>query len=104
MQKIVEWGGLWTTSIPINNNPNLWNILSHNCSTNFWRAAINEDGWITSCHTIESVRSHNLTHQHILSNGFHAEVENSNQETENGINTDIINICHRYRIYNNSTL
>ena len=60
--------------MPVNNNPNLWNVLSHNCPTDSWHVAINEDGWIASCHTIEAERSHTITHQQILSNGFDVEI------------------------------
>ena len=87
MEVVAEWGGLWTTSMAVNNNPNLWNVLAYNCTTDSWCAALNEHGWLASCHTIEAEKSHNIVHQQILPNGFHAEISGkySNVEiTDNG--------------------
>ncbi len=93
MERIAEWGGFWTTSMPVNNNSNLWNVLSYNCSTDSWRAAVNEDGWVASCHTVEAEKSHNITHQQILSNGFDAEI------SEKYVNVDSIEKGNKFSKY-----
>jgi hypothetical protein len=69
MDLVSEWGGLWTTSMPISTCPHLWNVLSYGCNIDKWRVALHENGYLASSYTAETP-NHTIIHQQLLSNGF----------------------------------
>jgi hypothetical protein len=69
MNKVLQWGGLWTTAMASHNSPQLWQLLSYNCSPNHWRAAMNDEDIIISSHTLKTDNA-KLVYQRILTCGF----------------------------------
>jgi hypothetical protein len=73
MMQVQEWGGLWTTAIPVHHNPHLWNILSYNCESNNWKAAVNEYGIVAASRTLIVEETSRFVKQQVISNGFNAQ-------------------------------
>jgi len=67
--QIHQWGGFLTSSIAINRISWLWNVLTYNLNVNHWRIAT-KDPIIASTHRLISIRTHTLSNQQILTNGF----------------------------------
>ena len=70
LQKIHEWGGKFTSSIPSGTLSWLWESLSYNVPPNSWRAAI-KNQWIASSHTITVDDS--FVRQQVITNAFKCE-------------------------------
>jgi hypothetical protein len=75
MLQVIEWGGTWTTAMPINANASLWNLLSYNNADDTWRAAVDEYGRVASSSTMIVEESGKIVHKQVLSCAFNA-VEN----------------------------
>jgi hypothetical protein len=69
MKEIQQWGGGATFSIPSNNNPWLWEVLSINVPPNHSRSAINGDGYIASSHTLYDQKG-KIIYQQIVTDAF----------------------------------
>ncbi len=63
---------MWTTSIPSNADPILWNTLSYNCAPNTWKAALNIYGIVASSHTIVVEETKKFVKQQVLTNALDA--------------------------------
>ena len=88
MMEIQQWGGLWTTSMPSNANPTLWNVLSYNCAPKTWKAALNLH------RIIVAEESKKIVCQQILSNGFDGSVH-----LAYGVNSDDSNNSGTIYVY-----
>lgn len=65
MITVIEWGGLWTSSMPINDNPSLWNMLSYNNPMNTWCAAVDEYGIVASSCTMLVQETNKIVHKQV---------------------------------------
>jgi hypothetical protein len=69
MKEIQQWGGGATFSIPSNNNPWLWEVLSINVPSNHSRSVINGDSYIASSHILFDQKG-KIIYQHIVTDAF----------------------------------
>lgn len=72
MKEIQSQGGSWTTSISVNQNTSLWNLLGRNLPPNYWRACIDPNHIVASCHVISDTNG-KYVKQQVISSAFKAE-------------------------------
>jgi len=89
LQEIIDWMGDATFAISVNISQYLWDVLSAHATPNTWRAAMNDQGIVATCHTIHD-RNGKLVHQQVISNAF----------TDNVINNENYSILNETQIVN----
>jgi hypothetical protein len=91
-QDIKTWGGNITSSISINNNSNLWEVLSYNLSPDHWRSAINQNGIIISTHVKIEETKKKFIYKHIITTGYNGNIFiNNNGDNNNNNNNNLTN-------------